>query len=463
MCPPLNLLTNKGRNMKSITKSDILKSVRDGNIELIRFLYLDSDAMIRGYCSTAESLEGDLEQGHPYANPMPFFSSLDDIVAGSRFGPVGEVCAMPDPNTFRILPYKSRSAAMICDFVSMDTFEETGMCSRSILKKVLQDSEYEVKTSFENEFYLLRRNEKGEFVPVDESLCFATSGMNANHDVILDIVDALKAQGMIVEKYYPEYGHGQHEIVVKYDDALAASDNQVYFRETVRAVAANHELTASFMPKPFQELSGSGAHIHLSLWKDGNNIFYSGDPGKPYNDTARFFIGGVLKHIHALCAFTAPTITSYKRLLPQHWAAAYACYGLDNKEAAVRIIPGVKGNEAKGINLEYKPADPTCNPYLAMAALIAAGLDGIKNQIDPGEALSVDPASLSESDMQEKGVSRLPATLIEATDALEGDDFFRDVMGEIMYDEYIKLKKYNWNAYMNHVSKWEIDRYIDIF
>jgi glutamine synthetase len=287
--------------------------------------------------------------------------------------------------------------------------------------------------------------------------------MDAAHSVIIDIIMALKQQGLVVERYYPEYGGGQYEVIYRHSDALRAADNQVIFRETTRGVAQNHGLIASFMPKPFQNLSGSGAHFHISLWKGGQNLFYDKTGQYGLSDTAKYFIGGILQHLRAVCAFTAPTVTSYKRLVPHAWASAFGSYGPDNREAAIRIVGGVMGKEAGSYHLEFKPIDPTCNPYLALTAILAAGLDGIKNKVDPGQAVSVDPGDLTEAEREEMGIFRLPESLGEAIEALKEDPLFKLVMGEVMYDEYIKLKRFNWLEYIHHVTKWEIEKFVDVF
>ncbi len=447
--------------MKS--KQDVLKEVRENGIELIRFVYTDNDGVVRGYATTAAALEGDLETGHNYAIAMPFFSVLDDLVPGTRFGCTGELAAVPDPDTFRILPHVSNTAMMLCDFRNKSDHSPSGVCARSVLKDYLAGLDYHVNAAFENEFYLIQRDENGRFEPFDRSLCFATSGMNQQHRLISEIIRNLQTQGMKVEKYYPEYGKGQVEIVTAYDQALKAADNQIFFRETVRGVAQNHGLIACFMPKPFQHLAGSGAHLHLSLFKDGRNLFY--DPGDPggLSRTARFFIGGILKHLKAVCAFTASTVNSYKRLVPHHWASAYICYGLDNREAALRVVGGAKGREAASFNIEIKPVDPAGNPYLAVLSALAAGIDGIEHNMDPGQPVMKDPYDLSEQERRTRGIRRLPTTLGEALDALAADDFYRNVLGEVFWDEYIKLKRFAWTRYIEHVSDWEIEKYLEAY
>lgn len=446
-----------------ITIEDIMREVEEKNITYTRLLYIDNDGVIRGQAAVGDQLAGALKTGHSYALAMPFFGAMDTIGPETRFGCAGEISAVPDLDTFRVLPYVPNTAGVICDFLTKDTHRDSGLCPRMALKKLLDKIDYEVNVSFENEFYLLKRGEQGQFIPFDNSKCFATAGMNQGYRVISDIIKALQEQQLTVEKYLAEYGPGQHEIAVKYSDALNACDNQVFFRETVKGVAWNHDLTGSFMPKIFPDQAGSGAHIHLSFWKEGRNVFYNASGESQLSSTARYFIGGILKHLQALFAFTAPTVTSYKRLVPHNWASAYGCYGYANREAAVRVIPGAMGKEEKSFNIEFKPVDGTCNPYLALTAIIAAGMDGIEHKIDPGKAVNSDPADISEKERNELGIFRFPANLGEAVLELQRDRFFQQVLGDVMYDEYIKLKRFAWNEYNKQITPWELEKYAETF
>lgn len=444
-----------------MTSDDILRAVKENDVLLIRFLYVDCDGVTRGYTCHRDRLEGDMESGHAFAACMPFFSALDTLVPGTRFGCVGEIRAVPDPATFHVLPYARRQAAMICDFVDT-AHRPLGVCPRTALKNVLAGIPYEVKASFENEFYLMRRTDQG-YVPFDRSVCFSTTGMKSTEAVVLDMVEALSAVGLTVEKYYPEYGPGQQEVIIRYDRGLKAADNQVIFKETVRGVAANHGLVASFMPKPFPGLAGSGSHLHVSLWQDGRNLFYDGSDPLGISRLARQFIAGVLHHLPALLPFTAACVTSYKRIVPHNWASAYACYGPDNREAAVRVVSAQKGREAETTNLEFKPVDGSANPYLALAAVLAAGMDGVRRGLDPGDPVLEDPHDLPEEERRRRGISRMPRNLGEAAGYLEASGFFREVFGPVLHDEYVMLKRFQWDEYHRQVSEWEVRHFADLF
>lgn len=443
-------------------KDEVLKAIKENDIRFVRFYYIDNDNVIRGYMGNSKSMDKDLESGFSIAKAMPFFTAFDHLVPDSNFTYCGELRFVPDLDTFRILPYAEKTAGVICDFKTID-MKPSNVCARTKLKQVLQKTDFEVYLGIENEFYFLKRDENGKYIPADKSLCYSTTGMHIWNDLVLELTEYLEKQGIEVEKYYPEYGQGQQEVVIKYDKALKTADNQILFRETIRAVAAKYGLVACFMPKPFNNLAGSGAHLNISLWKDGKNTFYNKDDKLKLSREGYYFIGGILKHIRPLCAFTASTITSYKRLAPFRWASSYGCYGMDNREAAIRISSSQYKNEEKTTRIEFKPIDPACNPYLAFSAVIAAGLDGIHNQIDPGKPIEIDPGYLSEEERKSLGIKPYPRNLFEALKELEKSSFFRNVFGDELIDEYVKMKIHDWNEYMMYVTDWELEKYGDIF
>jgi glutamine synthetase len=217
------------------------------------------------------------------------------------------------------------------------------------------------------------------------------------------------------------------------------------------------------MPKPFPHLAGSGAHLHFSLWQSGKNLFYDPASEKGLSDFGRYFVGGILSHLQALCAFTAPTVNSYKRLLPHNWASAYTCWGYDNREAAIRVVTGMKGSEEKSFNIEYKPADAAGNPYLAIMAVLAAGMDGVNHRIEPGDAVAGDPHDIPDGEKQQRGIERLPESLGNAAGALAADPFFKELLNHVFIEEYLAMKRFAWNSYIQHVSDWEMEKYAETF
>ncbi|HZR52095.1 MAG TPA: glutamine synthetase, partial [Streptosporangiaceae bacterium] len=272
--------------------------------------------------------------------------------------------------------------------------------------------------------------------------CYSSTGFHLAHDFAMELVAALEAQGLSVEHYYPELGHGQQEVSVRHTDALRAADNHVLYRETVRGVAFRRGLWASLAPKPVPDQAGNGTHLHASLVEPGGrNVFADPADRNGLSQTGYHFIGGLLAHLPALVALTCGSVNSYRRLGPQMWSSAYTCYGMDNREAAVRICSPLRGDSESSVNLELKPSDSSGNPYLALGGLIHAGLDGIRSKIDPGEAVNADPAVLSDADRTALGAHRLPASLSAALDALITDELLMDALGPLRSTAYLAVKR----------------------
>lgn len=300
-----------------------------------------------------------------------------------------------------------------------------------------------IEAAFEPEWSLAVRKEDGSCVPVDQSLCFSTIGWEASVDVIDDIVAALEAQGMPVEQFYPELGHGQQELTIRHATALRAADNHVRFRDTVRAVARKHGFMASLAPKPFADQAGNGCHIHLSVWDATNARNLMAVDGEPnvLSEFGRSWIAGVLNHLPGLVALTAASYNSYRRLQPHMWSSAFGCWGFDNREAAVRIASVLWDETKPSLNMELKPSDNSNNPYLALGGLIAAGLDGVDKKLDPGKPVTVDPGALTEDERTRRSIKRLPKNLAEALDELERDDVLTSALGELLSRTFLTVKR----------------------
>ncbi|MDY6817123.1 MAG: glutamine synthetase family protein [Halobacteriales archaeon] len=442
--------------------SEIIRRCAREDIELVRLLYTGNDGVARGRVVAADSIETFLEDGSNLTKAMQSFTAFDQLDPDGPYGPAGEVRLVPDPATFRALPYADGAAVMLCDLYELD---QTPWAAdpRSMLQSYLADladEGFEPQTAFESEFYYVKETDGDDtdgFVPLDDSLCFASDGMQHSHPIIRDTISALDQQGMALSAYYPELGPGQQELVIEHAPGIDAADAQVLYRETVKAVAQQHDVTATFVPKPFPDGPGSGCHIHLSLWDGETNVFHDPNAEGPYglSDRGRHFIGGVLEHAPALLALTTPTVTSFHRLQPHMWASAYACWGQDNREAAVRVPSGSWSDPASSARIEFKPSDNTANPYLALLGLLAAGMDGIDRELDPGEPVNQDPGNLSEDERTERGIERFPETLAEAVDALEADAVLAEAMGETLHETYVSLKRSQWDAYQAQVDSWE--------
>jgi glutamine synthetase len=433
-----------------VTAADVARRADEGGLRLVRFLWCGNDGTVRAKASSLHGLEGRMSSGIGLTVGMQAMNSLDQLQPVEGMGPVGEVRLVPDPETFRVLPYAPRTGAMLVDHVALDG-APAPVCQRSFLKRMdarLAERGARLEVAFENEFSLATVVD-GRYVPIDSGLCFSTISAAAAQELVDELVDALDVQGIGLEQYYSELGHGQHEISTAHAPALRAADEQLLVRESLRGVAARHGLVASLAPKPWPDNAGNGCHIHFSLWDlDGSrNRFHDAAAADGLSAEARSFVAGVLEHLPGLCGLTAPSFNSYRRLVPQYWAGAFVCWGHDNREAPVRVPSLFAGMEEASTNVELKSADASANPYLAVGGLIAAGLDGLERGLEPPEPVEVDPATIAERDRDDRGIVPLPATQAEALDALAADDVLTGALGPVLAESYLAVRRSEWDAY----------------
>jgi glutamine synthetase len=382
-----------------------------------------------------------------------------------------EVAAIPDPASATVLPWRPDTVWLASNLQLHG--QPFPACSRTILCRV-RDQAARMGLRFhlgvETEFFVLRREAGGEVVPASardrlEKPCYDLRGLLDNLDWLDELVQAMNGLGWGVYSFDHEDGNGQFEIDFDYADGLVMADRVTFFRLMAREITRRHGLLASFMPKPFADRTGRGAHLNMSLadLESGTNLFTpeNGRPGGVSN-LGRQFIAGVLRHAPAICAVIAPTVNSYKRLVVQGsmsgftWAPVFSCYGNNNRTNMLRI-PGA------GSRVECRAADSACNPYLAAAMLLAAGLEGIREQLDPGEPNLVNAYTLSPEQRAERGLTTLPRTLGEAIEAFAADPLGRQVFGEEMADAFISFKRQEWASYHATVSAWERERYLELF
>jgi glutamine synthetase len=426
----------------------VLLQAAEAHLRLVRFLYCDNGGIIRGKAAHVEGLERRMAEGIGQTLAMQAFASVDALASVPGMGPVGEFRLVPDPNTFVVLPYAPNSGMMLCDMLAQDHQPWTA-CPRSFLKRTLAAAEQmgiAMRAAVEHEFYLARETPSG-YEPLDRSLCYSTIGFDSSAAIIDDVIRALELQGIQVEQFMPELGPGQQELSVRHAEALRAADNALIVRETVRGVAHQHGVLASFAAKPFLDQAGSGAHIHFSLWGTpgspgaGQNLLYDPQGRGGVSQVGFHFIGGVLAHLPALLALTCASPNSYRRLLPHFWSSAYTAYGFDNREGAIRVPSPFWGREAESTNLELKPADHSGNPYLALGGLLAAGLDGVRRELEPGEPVDVDPGNYSDEERERRNIKRLPETLDAALEALEVDTVLCEALGPTLATAYLAVKR----------------------
>ena len=405
--------------------------------KFLRILWCDNGNVIRSKALRLKEDQNDYVGISRAQQAVPV--TYDGVVPDSTLDTVGEVYLKADVSTLHYLPYAPGNVMAIGDMYFNDS--PWDHCPRNYLRKMIKladDHDLTVKAAFENEFYLL--NNGSESARCDEKTPFAsTSSMNINNQVIMEIVDSLESQDVIVEQYYPESGPCQQEITIEYADALRSCDNQIIFRETVRGVALQNNLSASFLPKIFPDQAGSGCHIHLSLWNDNMNILHDPQQKWGISKQANHFIAGILEHISSLMAITTPISNSYKRILPHAWAGKFKCWGLDNREASIRVI---KEPDGRIKHFEIKTSDATANPYIALGAIIKAGIDGIDKETELPEPVQLDPANMTDNERIKSKITDLPSDPEEAIEYLENDEILIDL--GIGLSTFIAVKKEEW-------------------
>ncbi len=447
-----------------MANNDLIHYAKEKGVRLIRFLYCDNGCTIRGKLAHIDSLASKMQSGIGLTVAMQAMNMLDQLQPVEGMGPVGEIRLVPDPDSFVVLPYAPHSAAMMSDMLLLNR-QPWGACPRSFLKRMIARAAAQgltIQASLENEFSLFRPDGQGGYEPIDTGLCFSSISMTAAAEVMDDIIAALEAQNIPIDAYYPELGHGQHELPIRHAPALRAADNQIWFRETVRNVANQHGLLASLAPKPMPDQAGNGCHIHWSVWDQAGqtNLFYDPDDRYKLSQLGYHFIAGVLAHLPGLLALTAPSFNSYRRLQPHFWSSAYTAWGPDNREAAVRIASGLWGHEADSVNVELKASDPSNNPYLALGGLIAAGLDGVARKLTPGDPTLIDPGNFSEEERVARGIHRYPTSQAEALEALEKDPVLIEALGPELSTAYLAVKRSEYAAFAAQDVDFEIKHHI---
>ncbi|KXS50159.1 MAG: glutamine synthetase [Halanaerobium sp. 4-GBenrich] len=444
--------------MSKYSKEDILKMAEEKNVRFIRMQFTDILGIVKNVAITVKQLEDALD------NKIMFDgSSIDGFTRIQE----SDMYLRPDYDTFTIFPWRPEKdgavARLICDVYMPDGTPFSGG-PRNVLKKALKEAEemgYEMNVGPEPEFFLFQLDENGEATtkthdnggyfdlgPIDK-------GINARRSIVL----ALEEMGFEVEASHHEVAPGQHEIDFKYAPALETADNIATFKFVTKSIAHEHGLHATFMPKPIFGENGSGMHVHQSLFKDGKNVFYDENDRLGLSKTAYHYIGGLLKHARAITAITNPSINSYKRLVPGYEAPVYVAWSSANRSALIRI-PAARG---AGTRLELRNPDPSANPYLAIAVMLKAGLDGIKNEIEPPAEVLENIYEMSAAKKEESKIESLPANIDKAVSLLLKDEVITSVLGEHVLEHFVAAKKVEWDEYRTQVSQWELDKYLSTF
>jgi glutamine synthetase len=403
----------------------------------VRFVFVDHAGIPKAKAVYKVGFAGRARAGVGLAKGVLALDPSGALHPESGLSPVGECRLIPDLSTITPLPFARGQAMVSCDMTEPDASTPWDGCPRSALKRVLgglSERGYRTLASYEAEFYV--RNADG---PLDRTPYAGSYALTPAADFVAELAQALEDMGIRPEQCHAEVGQGNLELSVGEDEALAAADKRVVVLETIRGVAHNMGLETTMAPKPYLDGAGNGHHLHVSLYEDDSPVLF--DASGTLSGPGAGFVAGILEHLPAVMAFTATSPNSYQRLAPGMWASAFGAYGLDNREAAVRLASPVAGRESSTANVELKPVDVTSNPYLALAAVLAAGMDGVDRGLDPGEPTMVDPATLSDEERASRNIRPLPASLDEALDALERDEILKEALGEPLVRTHVAVAR----------------------
>lgn len=440
-------------------KREILESIKADNVKFISLQFTDIVGTIKNVAIPVGRLEEVLEKGLWFDG-----SSIEGFARIYE----SDMVLRPDVNTYCLLPWEPQArkvARIICDVHRPDGEPFEGD-PRYILKRAIgaaKEMGYLYNVGPELEFFLFKMNAEPKIRPVPHDVggYFDFSPRDLASQVRGDIAVTLESMGMEVEMAHHEVATGQHEIDIRYADALTSADNVMTLRYTVKAISQTFGLYATFMPKPIFGINGSGMHTNQSLYTlDGENAFFDLDDKYNLSKTAYAFMAGQIKHARALSAIAAPTVNSYKRLTPGYEAPVYVCWGQINRSALIRIPKYSPGRE-QATRLELRCPDPSCNPYLAFAAMLWAGLDGIEQEMEPPPPVEENVYHFDDTRLRELDIVTLPSILKEAVDELEKDEVLQQALGEHAYHAFVRAKKAEWNEYRIQVTDWELNRYLE--
>ena len=437
-------------------KQEVLQRCRRDNVKFVRLQFTEPYGAVKNVSIPVEELEKALD------NELMFDGSS---IRGFKRIEQSDMYFLPDPSTYSVLPWRgsqdARTARLICDVADPDGTPFAGD-PRSNLKRVLRQAEalgYSMQVGPEAEFFLFRLDADGNPTvdPHDAASYFDVAPLDKGEDCRRDIELTLQQMGFHLEAAHHEVAIGQHEIDFRHGDALSTADNLITFRQVVKVIAAQHGMAATFMAKPVHGENGSGMHVNQSLQRGTENAFLDESDELKLSAECRSYIAGILAHLPAITAVANPTVNSYKRLLPGYEAPVYIAWSPGNRSAAIRV-PAKRGRSTR---IELRTPDPTANPYLALACMLEAGLDGIRRGLQPAAPVNRNIYDLSEHESAELGITSLPHDLSHALDELERSDVMREALGDHIFTEYIRLKRAEWAEYNEQVHAWEIERYRD--
>ncbi len=437
-----------------MTKDDVLKLVKEKNVSFIQFWFTDVLGVLKTFAITPSELEGGLTEGMGFdGSSIQGFARIEE----------SDMVALPDPSTFQLLPWRTDRpvARMFCDVVNPDHTPYEGD-PRYVLKRLLKkigEKGYTFYVGPELEYFYFKDNKTPE--GIDEGGYFDSRPLDMAFDLRRDTIFALQAMGINVEYSHHEVAPSQHEIDLRYDEALSMSDKTMTYRLVVKEIARRNGYYATFMPKPIFGENGSGMHVHQSLFQGNKNLFF--DASDPYHlsKIAKGYIAGIMKHAREITAVTNQWVNSYKRLVPGYEAPVYISWARRNRSAMIRV-PMYKPGKEVATRIEFRAPDPSCNPYLAFAVMLAAGIKGVEEEYELSAPVEEDIFEMTDEEMSERGIATLPGNLYEAILEIEGSELVKEALGEHIFKKFVENKKIEWDMYRTHVSRYEIEKYLPI-
>ncbi|HUU40902.1 MAG TPA: glutamine synthetase family protein [Desulfatiglandales bacterium] len=437
------------------TKEDVLKIVRDRNVSFVQFWFTDVLGILKSFAVTPSELEEGLEEGMGFdGSSIEGFARIEE----------SDMIAMPDPATFQFLPWRPIErpvVRMFCDILNPDGSHYEGD-PRYVLRRMtrkLAERGYKAFIGPELEFFCFESHDAPK--PLDKGGYFDNKPLDMGSELRRDMIFALQDMNIQVEYSHHEVAPSQHEIDLKFDEALAMADKTMTYRITVKEIARTNGCYATFMPKPIFGQNGSGMHVHQSLFKGNINAFY--DPRDQYHlsKVAKAYIAGILRHAREIAAITNQWVNSYKRLVPGYEAPVYISWARRNRSTMIRV-PMYKPGKEKATRIEFRSPDPACNPYLAFAIMLAAGLKGIDQNSPLPAPVEEDIYDMDETARERAGIESLPGNLFEALQEIEQSELVRETLGDHIFNKFIANKKIEWDRYRVHVSLYEIEKYLPI-
>jgi glutamine synthetase len=438
------------------TKADVLKLVKEHKVKFIRLWFTDVLGFLKGFAITADELAGALDEGMGFdGSSIEGFARIEE----------SDMIARPDPTTFAILPWRSGEnysvARMFCD-----VYEPSGKPfagdPRYVLKRILaraKEKGFTYNVGPELEYFYFNNSQVPQ--PLDQGGYFDLVPLDVAQDLRRDTILIMESLGIKVEYSHHEVAASQHEIDLRYTDALTMADNVMTYRLVVKEIARRHGVYATFMPKPIFGINGSGMHTHQSLFKGEKNAFFDTKDKYHLSDTGKSYTAGLLKHAQEITAITSQWVNSYKRLVPGYEAPVYICWAQMNRSALIRV-PMYKPGKEKATRIEYRSPDPACNPYLAFAVMLAAGLEGIEKRYKLVEPANDNIYRMSEEERNRSGIKSLPEDLFEAIKIAEDSKLVKECLGDKVFEYFIRNKKMEWDEYKAQVTQYEINKYLPI-